>query len=95
MALALALSVTATTGAGIVLTARIICGMAGAVEFPGLLRPGTRRWVVAQSLAAASAAEIWSLGGVAAVGFCLMLASRFALRSPYLRVRRETGAARG
>ena len=42
MAFALALSVTATTGAGIVLTARIICGMAGAVEFPGLLRPGKR-----------------------------------------------------
>jgi hypothetical protein len=40
MALALALSVTATTGAGIVLTARIIRGMAGVVEFPGLLRPG-------------------------------------------------------
>jgi len=177
MALALALSVTATTGAGIVLTARIICGMAGAVEFPGLLRPGTRHgtpvaasvivgllmiiltwvyllatsvqgaftaavnvtgllfamfyiltalatvtyfrrrlarpadalflgvlplgaagflgWIVVQSIAAASAAEIWSLGGVAAVGFCLMLASRFALRSPYFRVRRETGAARG
>ncbi len=173
MAFALALSVTATTGAGIVLTARIICGMAGAVEFPGLLRPGKRHgtpvaasvivamlviiltwvyllatslqgaftaavnvtsllfaifyiltalatvtyfrrrlarpadalflgilplgaagflaWIVAQSLASASAAEIWSLGGVAAVGFCLMLVSRFALRSPYFKVRRETG----
>ena len=175
MAFALALSVTATTGAGIVLTARIICGMAGAVEFPGLLRPGKRRgnpvaasvivamlviiltwvyllasslqgaftaavdvtsllfaifyiltalatviyfrrrlarpadalflgvlplgaagflaWIVAQSLASASAAEIWSLGGVAAVGFCLMLVSRFALRSPFFKVRRETGTA--
>jgi amino acid transporter len=175
MAFALALSVTATTGAGIVLTARIICGMAGAVEFPGLLRPGKRHgtpvaasvivavlviiltwvyllatsiqgaftaavnvtsllfaifyiltalatvtyfrrrlarpadalflgalplgaagflaWIVAQSLASASAAEIWSLGGVAAVGFCLMLASRFALRSPFFKVRRETGTA--
>ena len=175
MAFALALSVTATTGAGIVLTARIICGMAGAVEFPGLLRPGKRHgtpvaasvivallvimltwvyllasslqgaftaavdvtsllfaifyiltalatviyfrrrlarpadalflgvlplgaagflaWIVAQSLASASAAEIWSLGGVAAVGFCLMLVSRFALRSPFFKVRRETGIA--
>jgi amino acid transporter len=175
MALALALSVTATCGVGIVLTARIICGMAGAVEFRGLLRPGTRHrvpvaasvivgvlviiltwvyllassvqgaftaaidatgmlfamfyiltaiatvtyfrrrlarpadalllgilplgaagflgWIVVQSLASASAAEIWSLVGVAAVGLCLMLASRFALRSPYFRVRRETGAA--
>jgi len=50
-------------------------------------------WIVVQSLAAASAAEIWSVVGVAAVGFCLMLTSRFALRSPYFRVRRETGAA--
>ena len=175
MAFALALSVTATTGAGIVLTARIICGMAGAVEFPGLLRPGKRHgtpvaasvivamlviivtwvyllatsiqgaftaavdvtsllfaifyiltalatvtyfrrrltrpadalflgilhlgaagflsWIVAQSLASASAAEIWSLGGVGAVGVCLMLVSRFALRSPYFKVRREAGSA--
>jgi amino acid transporter len=173
MALALALSVIATTGTGIVLTARIIYGMASYQALPAFLANVSRRfatpvaasiitglliialswiyllatsvqnafgdvvavtgllfavfyiltalatmayyrrrvltsawdalilgilplaaaaflgWIVARSLQAAPAPQIWSLTGTIAAGVVLMLVARFGLRSPFFHIRRE------
>jgi amino acid transporter len=173
MALALALSVIATTGTGIVLTARIIYGMASYRTLPEFLANVSRRfatpvaasvitglliiglswvyllatsvqnafddvvavtgllfaifyiltalatlvyyrrrvltsgwdalilgilptgaagflaWIVARSLQAAPAPQVWSLIGIVAAGVALMLLARFGLRSPFFHIRRE------
>jgi amino acid transporter len=172
MALALALSVVATTGTGIVLTARIVYSMARDRVLPGVFAQVSRRfatpvaasvvvgllivglawvyllitsvegafddvvdvtgllfatfyiltalatityyrrlvfagvrdaitlgvlplaaagflgWIVVKSLLAAPADQLWSLGGVIAVGLVLMLFARFVLRSPIFGLRR-------
>jgi amino acid transporter len=85
MALGLALSVVASTGAGIVLTARIIYGMARQGVLPAFLGQVSRRF--------ATAAELWSLAGVVVTGVVLMLAARFVLRSPFFGVPRESDGA--
>ncbi len=174
MALALALSVIATTGTGIVIGARIIYGMAGYRALPEFLANVPRRfatpaaativfglivvalawvyllatsvqnafgyvvdltgilfaifyvltalasmayyrrrvfsnawdllilgilplgsagflvWMVEKSLSTAPAPENWSLLGIAVVGLLAMAASRFLLRSPFFRIRRES-----
>jgi amino acid transporter len=176
MALGLALSVIATTGTGIVLTARIIYGMASYRVLPDFLANVSRRfatpvaasvitglliigltwiyllatsvqsafgdvvavtgllfavfyiltalatmmyyrrrvltsawdalvlgilplaaagflgWIVAKSLQAAPAPQIWSLTGTIAAGVVLMLVARFGLRSPFFHIRREHDA---
>jgi amino acid transporter len=176
MALSLALSVIATTGTGIVLTARIIYGMASYRALPVFLANVSRRfatpvaasvitglliialtwiyllttsvqsafgdvvavtgllfavfyiltalatmvyyrrrvltsawdalilgilplaaagflgWIVAKSLQAAPAPQIWSLTGTIAAGLVLMLVARFGLRSPFFHIRREHDA---
>jgi amino acid transporter len=178
MALALALSVIATTGTGIVLTARIVYGMASYRALPpflgtiswryatpvaasiavGLLMLGLawvyllattvqnafndvvavagvlfavfyvltalativyyrRRvlagvwdalvlgvlplaaaaflvWVIAKSVQAAPAGQVWSLAGILIAGVAAMLAARFALRSSFFALPREAGTAR-
>jgi len=99
MALALALSVIATTGTGIVLTA-----LATIVYYPGrvftrprdavllgvlpLAAAGFLGWVFVKSLQAAPPAQVWSLVGV--VGLLLMLAARFVLRSSFFGTQRES-----
>jgi heme A synthase len=99
MALARALSVIATTGTGIVLTA-----LATIVYYPGrvftrprdavllgvlpLVAAGFLGWVFVKSLQAAPPAQVWSLVGVA--GLLLMLAPRFVLRSSFFGTQRES-----
>jgi amino acid transporter len=174
MALALALSVIATTGTGIVLTARIVYGMASYRTLPQFLANVSRRfrtpvaasvlvgllilglswvyllttsvqntfndvvavagllfaifyiltalativyyrrriltsvwdalilgilpvaaagfltWILAKSVQAAPAPQVWSLVGVAGAGLLLMLVARFVLRSTFFHIKRES-----
>jgi amino acid transporter len=177
MALALALSVIATTGTGIVLTARIVYGMASYRTLPDFLANVSRRfstpvaasivvglvmlalswvyllttsvqgafndvvavagllfavfyiltalatvvyyrrrvlrsawdalvlgilpiaaagflvWILAKSLQAAPAAQVWSFIGVVVAGVVLLLVARFGLRSTFFQIPRESAAA--
>jgi amino acid transporter len=177
MALALALSVIATTGTGIVLTSRIVYGMASYRVLPEFLANVSRRfstpvaasivvgvimlalswvyllttsvqgafndvvavagllfavfyiltalatvvyyrrrvvrsawdalvlgilpvaaagflvWILAKSLQAAPAAQIWSFVGIVAAGVLLLLVARFGLRSTFFQIPRESAAA--
>jgi amino acid transporter len=179
MALAIALSVTAATGTGIVVTSRIVYGMASYRALPGQLAVIWRRfstpgpasllaglliiavtwaymltasvtdvftgvvavagllftifyvmtalttiiyyradvarngrslimtgvlplaaaaflgWVFVRSLMAAPAGQLWSVAGVVGAGVAVMLAARFALRSPYFSLPREHDTAVG
>jgi amino acid transporter len=52
-------------------------------------------WIVVKSLQTASAAQIWSLAGVVAVGLVLMFAARFLLRSPFFQIQRESDTQAG
>jgi amino acid transporter len=47
-------------------------------------------WVVVRSLQAAPAAQLWSLAGVIGVGVALLLVARFALKSPFFQLQRES-----
>jgi amino acid transporter len=47
-------------------------------------------WILVKSVAAASAAQIWSLVGIVAVGVVLMLVARFVLKPQFFHLRRET-----
>jgi amino acid transporter len=47
-------------------------------------------WMTGQSIAQAPPAQQWSMAGIIAVGIVLMLLARFALRSPFFRLRRES-----
>ena len=51
---------------------------------------GFLAWVVIRALQAASTAEAWSLTGIVGAGLVLMLAARFALRSPFFHIQRES-----
>jgi amino acid transporter len=179
MALALALSVIATTGTGIVLTSRIVYGMASYRVLPGFLANVSRRfstpvaasivvgvlmlalswvyllttsvqgafndvvavagllfavfyiltalatvvyyrrrvlgsawdalvlgilpiaaagflvWILAKSLQAAPAAQIWSFVGVVVAGVLLLLVARFVLRSTFFQTPRESAPREG
>ncbi len=174
MALAIALSVIATTGTGIVLGARLVYGMASYRALPGFLSNVSRRyatpvyasvmvgvliivlsavyflattvqnafndvisvvgfmfsifyimtalaamvyyrrrifrsfwdaitigllplaaagflgWVLVKSILGAGAALNWSLVAIIAIGLVLMLVARFAFRSPFFQIRRES-----
>ncbi len=56
-------------------------------------------WMVEKSLVTAPAPENWSLVGIVWVGLLVMVLSRFLLKSPFFRIRREsdpgTGAVSG
>ncbi len=105
MALALALSVIATTGTGIVLTARIVYGMASYRVLPEFLATISRR--VATPVAASVVVGLLIVGltwvyllatsvenafndVVAVTGLLLMLAARFVLRSSFFGTQRES-----
>ncbi len=47
-------------------------------------------WILVKSLQAAPASQIWSLVGIVGVGFILMFAARFVLRSPFFQIPRES-----
>jgi amino acid transporter len=47
-------------------------------------------WMVEKSMAGAPAAENWSMVGIVAVGLLLMLVSRFALKSWFFQIQRES-----
>jgi amino acid transporter len=53
---------------------------------------GFLAWIIAKSVQAAPASQIWSLIGVAVVGLVLLLAARFVLRSPFFQIQRESDA---
>jgi amino acid transporter len=84
MALAIALSVVATTGTGIVLSARIVYGV-----LP-LAAAGFLGWVLVLSLKDAPASQAESVAGIVLLGVVLMLVARFWLRSEFFSVRRES-----
>jgi len=47
-------------------------------------------WIVFKSIQAAPGSQRWSLAGIIAVGVVLMLVARFALRSPFFQIPRES-----
>ncbi len=49
-------------------------------------------WIVVRSLQAAPASQRLSVAGIIAVGMVLMLVARFALRSPFFQIRRESAS---
>lgn len=55
-----------------------------------LAAAGFLAWIIAKSVQAAPPSQIWSLAGVAALGVILLLAARFALRSPFFGLQRES-----
>jgi amino acid transporter len=59
-----------------------------------LAAAGFLAWVMAKTLQAAPPAQLWSLAGVGAVGLALLLAARFALRSPFFTLPLESGQPR-
>jgi amino acid transporter len=59
-----------------------------------LAAAGFLAWVLAKSVQAAPAAQVWSLIGVAAAGLLLLLLARFVLRSTFFQIPRESDKAR-
>jgi amino acid transporter len=55
-----------------------------------LAAAGFLGWLLVKSIAVASAAQIWSLVGIMAVGVILMLVARFVLKPQFFHLRRET-----
>ncbi len=47
-------------------------------------------WVLVKSLLGSQAAVNWSLVGIILVGVVLMIIARFAFRSPFFQIRRES-----
>jgi len=81
MALCLALSVIAATGTNIVLTARIIYGMASYRTLPGRLA-SVSRWFATPVPASVVTGVV--------LGLILMLVARLGLRSPFFSMPRES-----
>jgi amino acid transporter len=51
-------------------------------------------WVIAKSLQAAPAAQVWSLAAILTTGVAALLVARFGLRSSFFALPREADAAR-
>jgi amino acid transporter len=51
-------------------------------------------WLLAKSVQAAPAPQLWSLAGIMAAGLIAMLAARFGLQSAFFHIRRESDAPR-
>jgi amino acid transporter len=51
-------------------------------------------WLLARSLQAAPAPQLWSLGAIVAAGIAALLAARFALSSPVFHIPRESDTPR-
>ena len=49
-------------------------------------------WIVIRSWANAPASQRWSLFGIVGAGVLLMLVARFALRSPFFQIPRESAS---
>jgi amino acid transporter len=47
-------------------------------------------WILAMSVRAASAPELWSLAGIVGAGLLLLLSARFVLRSQFFQIPRES-----
>ena len=47
-------------------------------------------WILVKSLMAAPASQIWSVIGIVAAGLIMMFIARFALRSSFFQIRRES-----
>jgi amino acid transporter len=48
-------------------------------------------WIIVKSLMQAPGSQRWSMLGIVLAGVVLMFVARFALRSPFFQIRRETG----
>jgi amino acid transporter len=55
-----------------------------------LAAAGFLAWILARSVQAAPPSQVWSLVGVVVAGLLLMLAARFAWRSPFFQIQRES-----
>jgi len=51
-------------------------------------------WILARSIQAAPGAQVWSLAAIVGAGLILMLAARFALRSPFFAIPLESDTPR-
>jgi amino acid transporter len=72
---------------------RRLTGSARSLVFLGVLPLGAAGflvWVIWKSVQNAPASQNWSLAGVLAAGFVLMLIARFGYRSPFFSLRRES-----
>ncbi len=47
-------------------------------------------WILSRYLQTAPAPQLWSLAGILGAGLVMMLTARFALRSPFFQIRRES-----
>src|SRR6266567_4138052 len=101
MALSIALSVIATTGTGIVLSARIVYGMASYRALPEFLSNVSRRFAtpvaasVIVGLLIVGVSTVYYLATSvqnAFLGVILLFTARFVLRSPFFQIRRESDA---
>jgi len=72
---------------------RRILSNAGDLVLVGILPLGAAIflvWLLIKSLLAAPAPQLWSVVGIVGVGVLLMLVARFALRSPFFQIQRES-----
>jgi len=60
-----------------------------------LAAAGFLGWVLVQSILDAGAALNWSLVAIVAIGLVLMIIARFAFKSPFFQIRRESAAPEG
>jgi amino acid transporter len=85
-----------TALAGIAYYRRRIAGNVRDAVTVGLLPLGSAAflaWMVAKSMMQSPAPQNWSMLGILVAGLVLMLVSRFALKSPFYRIRRESAPA--
>jgi hypothetical protein len=59
-----------------------------------LAAAGFLGWLLARSVQAAPAPQLWSLGAIVAAGVVVMLVARFGLRSAFFTIPRESDTAR-
>jgi amino acid transporter len=59
-----------------------------------LAAAGFLAWIVAESMRAAPAPQLWSLAGVVAIGLLVMGYARFALRPAFFHIQRESDTPR-
>jgi amino acid transporter len=53
---------------------------------------GFLTWIIVKTVQAAPAAQLWTLGGIAAAGVLLMLTARFVMRSSFFQIPRESAS---
>jgi amino acid transporter len=85
-----------TAASAMVYYRRRILGNARDAVLVGVLPVGAAAflvWLLVKSLLAAPAQQLWSVAGIVIAGVVLMLVARFALKSPFFQIPRESAAA--